>query len=117
LFARPTPGGQQPSPPPPIFTPLSQERRHLHRRRRHHALVDLTRERRRGGRGTGTAATTACFDGINERSSKRPIDCVVNTHHHGDHTGGNATFKPAAKRTVAHARSQQNAVSRCRCDR
>ncbi len=33
----------------------------------------------------------------------RPLDVVINTHHHGDHTGGNATVRPAAKRIVAHA--------------
>src|SRR5690606_7740412 len=30
-------------------------------------------------------------------------DVVVNTHHHGDHTGGNPVFKPAAKAIVGHA--------------
>ncbi len=49
----------------------------------------------------GPTAKT-CFDGINERSGKRPIDCVFNTHHHYDHTGGNGIFKPAARRVVAH---------------
>lgn len=33
---------------------------------------------------------------------ERRIDAVINTHHHGDHTGGNATFRPVAKRLVAH---------------
>jgi len=33
----------------------------------------------------------------------RMIDVVINTHHHGDHTGGNAVFKAAAKTIVAHA--------------
>ena len=47
---------------------------------------------------------SACLDGVNERSSKRPIDCVFNTHHHGDHTGGNGVFRPAAKKIVAHVK-------------
>ena len=42
--------------------------------------------------------------GSKERSSNRPIDCVFNTHHHGDHTGGNGVFKPAARRIVAHVK-------------
>lgn len=35
--------------------------------------------------------------------SGRKIDAVINTHHHWDHTGGNATFRPEAKTIVAHA--------------
>jgi glyoxylase-like metal-dependent hydrolase (beta-lactamase superfamily II) len=33
----------------------------------------------------------------------RPIDLLVNTHHHGDHTGGNAVFKPHVGAILAHA--------------
>jgi cyclase len=43
------------------------------------------------------------LDGLKERTS-RSIDALVNTHHHGDHTGGNAVLKPSVKRIVAHAR-------------
>jgi len=32
----------------------------------------------------------------------RTLDAVINTHHHGDHTGGNGVFRPAAKNIVAH---------------
>lgn len=32
----------------------------------------------------------------------RPLDAVIDTHHHWDHTGGNATLRPAAKKIVAH---------------
>lgn len=32
------------------------------------------------------------------------IDALVNTHHHGDHTAGNAVFREAARRIVAHTR-------------
>jgi glyoxylase-like metal-dependent hydrolase (beta-lactamase superfamily II) len=45
-----------------------------------------------------------CVDGLKTRAAGRPIDITFNTHHHGDHTGGNAIFKPASKRMVAHAR-------------
>ena len=31
------------------------------------------------------------------------IDILVNTHHHGDHTGGNPVFKAAVKKILAHA--------------
>lgn len=33
----------------------------------------------------------------------RTLDAVIDTHHHGDHTGGNGTFRPATKTIVAHA--------------
>ncbi len=33
----------------------------------------------------------------------RGMDAVINTHHHGDHTGGNGIFKPVTKTIVAHA--------------
>jgi glyoxylase-like metal-dependent hydrolase (beta-lactamase superfamily II) len=45
-----------------------------------------------------------CVDGLKGKASGRAIDAVVNTHHHGDHTGGNAVFREAAKKLVAHAR-------------
>jgi cyclase len=46
----------------------------------------------------------ACLEGLNARSGKRPIECVFNTHHHRDHTGGNGVFRPAARKIVAHVR-------------
>lgn len=33
----------------------------------------------------------------------RSLDVLVNTHHHGDHTGGNPVFRPATKKIVGHA--------------
>ena len=48
--------------------------------------------------------TTAkiCLDGIMERDGGRTIDVLVNTHHHGDHTGGNPVFKASVKKILAH---------------
>ncbi|MGE3342042.1 MAG: MBL fold metallo-hydrolase [Vicinamibacterales bacterium] len=43
--------------------------------------------------------------GLNERSNSRPVDRLINTHHHGDHTGGNNEFRGLAKRVVAHERA------------
>ncbi|HEY4989576.1 MAG TPA: MBL fold metallo-hydrolase [Opitutaceae bacterium] len=34
----------------------------------------------------------------------RTIDATLNTHHHGDHTGGNGVFKPVSRVLVAHER-------------
>ena len=47
------------------------------------------------------ATARICLDGINERSGSRPIDFLVNTHHHGDHTAGNVVFKPVTKKILA----------------
>lgn len=44
----------------------------------------------------------ACVDGLKQKTSNRGIDVVFNTHHHGDHTGGNAVFRAEAKRLIAH---------------
>ena len=41
------------------------------------------------------------LEGLPGRGGRR-IDAVINTHHHGDHTGGNATFRPVTARIVAH---------------
>ena len=43
-----------------------------------------------------------CVDGLLERSKKTEIAMLINTHHHGDHTGGNGVFKPKTKTIVAH---------------
>jgi glyoxylase-like metal-dependent hydrolase (beta-lactamase superfamily II) len=44
-----------------------------------------------------------CLDGLSQRSA-RPVDLLFNTHHHGDHTGGNGVFKEKTKKIVAHQR-------------
>ncbi len=47
--------------------------------------------------------TAAIFaQGIKGRGNQS-FDVVINTHHHGDHTGGNPVLKPIAKKIVAHA--------------
>lgn len=43
-----------------------------------------------------------CLAGLPGRGA-RMIDAVINTHHHGDHTGGNGIFKAAARTIVAQA--------------
>jgi cyclase len=47
-----------------------------------------------------TAATFA--DGFRERGTSA-FDALLNTHHHGDHTGGNGVFRESARHIVAHA--------------
>jgi glyoxylase-like metal-dependent hydrolase (beta-lactamase superfamily II) len=44
---------------------------------------------------------------LREKSDRR-IDLLLNTHHHGDHTGGNIAFKGIVEKVVAHANSRTN---------
>lgn len=46
----------------------------------------------------------AFLEGLAERSTHRPVDVLLNTHHHADHTGGNPAFKGVTKTIVAQAR-------------
>jgi glyoxylase-like metal-dependent hydrolase (beta-lactamase superfamily II) len=48
------------------------------------------------------------IEGLNQRSKARPVDRLINTHHHGDHTGGNIAFKGVAKKVVAHAKAAEH---------
>ncbi len=36
------------------------------------------------------------------------LDLLINTHHHGDHTGGNGVVAPLATRYVSHERAKEN---------
>lgn len=38
------------------------------------------------------------------------LDLLINTHHHGDHTGGNGVIAPLAKQYVTHERAKQNLI-------
>ena len=44
-----------------------------------------------------------CLEGLKQKTGGRGLDLVINTHHHGDHTGGNAVFRADAKKLVAQA--------------
>ena len=43
-----------------------------------------------------------CWSGLRDRS-QNPLSMVINTHHHGDHVGGNGVFAQYTDRLVAHA--------------
>jgi glyoxylase-like metal-dependent hydrolase (beta-lactamase superfamily II) len=45
----------------------------------------------------------ACWSGLRDRAGSDDLALLINTHHHGDHTGGNGVFKPKAEASVAHA--------------
>ena len=61
------------------------------------------------------ATAQPCLDAVNARTGTRTIDFLVNTHHHGDHTGGNGVFRPATRTILAQAnvpRLQREAAER-----
>ncbi|MES2773170.1 MAG: MBL fold metallo-hydrolase [Bacteroidota bacterium] len=43
-----------------------------------------------------------------KKQSGKPFELLINTHHHGDHSGGNIAFKDLVKKVVAHANSKAN---------
>lgn len=43
-----------------------------------------------------------------KKVSDHPIDLLINTHHHGDHTSGNTALKELTPRILAHANSKKN---------
>jgi cyclase len=45
----------------------------------------------------------ACVEGLQQRTPKG-IQLLINTHYHGDHTGGNIAFRPAVKSIVQQER-------------
>lgn len=42
-----------------------------------------------------------CLNGLKDRTDN-PLDLLINTHHHGDHTAGNPVFEGVADKMVAH---------------
>ena len=42
-----------------------------------------------------------CWTGLRDRTEEA-LDFVINTHHHGDHTGGNGVFAEYTDRIIAH---------------
>jgi glyoxylase-like metal-dependent hydrolase (beta-lactamase superfamily II) len=42
------------------------------------------------------------LDGLKPKTTRR-IDYLINSHHHGDHTGGNKVLQPSVAKIVAHA--------------
>jgi glyoxylase-like metal-dependent hydrolase (beta-lactamase superfamily II) len=43
-----------------------------------------------------------------KKKNTKPFKYLINTHHHGDHTGGNIAFKGLAEHVVAHVNSKAN---------
>jgi cyclase len=45
-----------------------------------------------------------CVEQLLKTSGKPDIATLINTHHHGDHTGGNGVFRPKTKQIIGHAK-------------
>jgi glyoxylase-like metal-dependent hydrolase (beta-lactamase superfamily II) len=45
---------------------------------------------------------TLAVDELLKRSAKTSIGMLINSHHHGDHTGGNGVFRPKTPKIVGH---------------
>jgi glyoxylase-like metal-dependent hydrolase (beta-lactamase superfamily II) len=43
-----------------------------------------------------------------KKRSKQPFQLLINTHHHGDHTAGNISFKGLVSHVLAHENSKSN---------
>lgn len=43
-----------------------------------------------------------------KKKSENPFRLLINTHHHGDHTAGNISFKGIVEHVVAHENSKKN---------
>ena len=46
-----------------------------------------------------------------KKKSEQPFKFLINTHHHGDHTAGNISFKGLVEHVVAHENSKTNQES------
>jgi len=100
-------GGGQPAPVTPVFTPIRRGIGFFTARGGTIGyLVDPSAVVVVDAQFPDTAAM--CLAGLNERSGSRPIDALVNTHHHGDHTAGNIAFKGVAKQVVAHRQAAEH---------
>ena len=44
-----------------------------------------------------------CLEQLLKTSGKADLATLINTHHHGDHTGGNGVFRPKTKQIIGHA--------------
>lgn len=66
---------------------------------------------------TQFARTAPLFlEGLPGRNG-RQLDVVVNSHHHGDHTGGNGVMRPVTKKIVGHANVPELQRARAAADK
>src|SRR4029079_19323964 len=65
-------------------------------------------EKRDGGVDSQFPTTAPHMISELERKTDTPIKYLINTHHHGDHTAGNISFKGKVKHVLAHENSKKN---------
>ncbi len=53
---------------------------------------------------------TAFLQLLREQGELTHLELLVNTHHHGDHTGGNGIIAPLADQYIVHERAKQNLI-------
>jgi cyclase len=51
------------------------------------------------------------------KGTMKPIEYLINTHHHGDHTSGNIAFKGIAKHILAHENSKINQMNSAKANK
>lgn len=92
---------QQPqAPPTPVFTPIRRNVGFFTARGGTVGyLIDASGVAVVDSQFPDTAALLVA--GLNERSMGRGVDRLINTHHHGDHTGGNLEVKKATGCKIA----------------
>ena len=96
-------GQPAPAPPETTFTDLRRNIGIFTGQRRHDRLPDQS-----GRDCHRRLAVSRHRESLSRRVSSRArrtaaSTVLINTHHHGDHTGGNGVFRDAAKKIVAHA--------------
>ena len=51
------------------------------------------------------------IDTLKEKGQLNQLALLANTHHHGDHTGGNAIIAPLADQYITHQRAKENLMT------
>ena len=52
-----------------------------------------------------------------KKKSEKPFKVLMNTHHHGDHSSGNISFKGIVEHVLAHENSKKNQETRAKQDK
>ena len=92
---------QAAAPPVTSFTDLRRGVGMFMGQRRHHRLPRESTPAPWPSTASSPTPPRSPWPGLKQRAPKG-IEMLLNTHHHGDHTGGNQVFRGAVKRIVGH---------------